>query len=55
MKMTDLAAFDLAALRLPPQSLEAESSVLGSLMMDNAGWDRVGDVLVASDFHRREH
>jgi replicative DNA helicase len=43
------------ALRLPPQSLESESSVLGSLMCDNAGWDRVADLLNDQDFYRQEH
>ena len=45
----------LAALRLPPHSLEAESSVLGGLLLDNAAWDRVGDLLTDSDFYRPEH
>ena len=46
---------DLAHLRIPPHSLEAESSVLGGLLLDNAEWDRVGDMLVESDFYRNEH
>lgn len=28
----------LAQLRIPPHSVEAESSVLGGLMLDNAAW-----------------
>ncbi|MDQ0082910.1 replicative DNA helicase [Variovorax boronicumulans] len=46
---------DVAQLRIPPHSLEAEQSVLGSLLMDNYGWDRVGDLLVDGDFYRHEH
>lgn len=45
----------LAKLRVPPHSIEAESSVLGGLLLDNGAWDRVGDLLVDSDFYRHEH
>ncbi|MEO8250783.1 MAG: replicative DNA helicase, partial [Burkholderiales bacterium] len=45
----------VAQLRIPPHSVEAESSVLGGLLLDNAAWDRVGDLIVASDFYRYEH
>ena len=33
----------VAQLRIPPHSIEAESSVLGGLLLDNGAWDRVGD------------
>ncbi|HMN21463.1 MAG TPA: DnaB-like helicase C-terminal domain-containing protein, partial [Ottowia sp.] len=42
-------------LRIPPHSIEAESSVLGGLLLDNSAWDRVGDVLTEVDFYRYEH
>ena len=45
----------IAQLRIPPHSIEGESSVLGGLLLDNYAWDRVGDVLVDSDFYRYEH
>jgi len=45
----------VAQLRIPPHSIEAESSVLGGLLLDNAAWDRVNDLLQASDFYRFEH
>jgi len=53
----DLSASDrqVAQLRIPPHSLEAESSVLGGLLLDNSAWDRVGDLLSDSDFYRYEH
>jgi replicative DNA helicase len=55
----DLEEFPLdrqvAQLRIPPHSIEAESSVLGGLLLDNGAWDRVGDLLVDSDFYRYEH
>jgi len=45
----------VAQLRIPPHSLEAESSVLGGLLLDNGAWDRIGDLLNDSDFYRYEH
>src|SRR5450830_488816 len=45
----------VAQLRIPPHSIEAESSVLGGLLLDNAAWDRVSDVLTEQDFYRYEH
>ena len=46
---------EVAQLRIPPHSIEAESSVLGGLLLDNGAWDRVGDLLTDSDFYRFEH
>lgn len=46
---------DHANLRVPPHSVEAESSVLGGLLLDNQAWDRVGDLLTSADFYRYEH
>ena len=45
----------VAQLRVPPHSIEAESSVLGGLLLDNSAWDRMGDLLVDGDFYRHEH
>ena len=45
----------VAQLRVPPHSIEAESSVLGGLLLDNGAWDRVGDLLTDGDFYRYEH
>ena len=45
----------VAQLRVPPHSIEAESSVLGGLLLDNQAWDRVNDLLVENDFYRHEH
>ena len=45
----------IAQLRVPPHSVEAESSVLGGLLLDNSAWDRVGDMVKDSDFYRLEH
>jgi len=45
----------IQALKVPPHSVEAEQSVLGGLLLDNASWDRVGDVLTEQDFYRPDH
>ena len=45
----------VAQLRIPPHSIEAESSVLGGLLLDNGAWDRVSDLLSDADFYRFEH
>ncbi len=45
----------VAQLRIPPHSIEAESSVLGGLLLDNGAWDRVADLLGDADFYRYEH
>jgi replicative DNA helicase len=42
-------------LKVPPQSIDAEQSVLGGLLLDNASFDRIADVLTGADFYRREH
>ena len=46
---------EVARLRIPPHSIEAEQSVLGGLLLDNGAWDRAGDLLNESDFYRFEH
>ena len=46
---------EVARLRIPPHSIEAEQSVLGGLLLDNSAWDRAGDLLSDSDFYRFEH
>jgi hypothetical protein len=44
-----------AGLRQPPHSIEAEQSVLGSLLLDNTALSRIDDVLGEADFFRHEH
>ena len=43
------------ALKVPPQSVEAEQSVLGGLMLDGQAWDRIADKITQDDFYRKEH
>lgn len=38
-----------------PHSIEAEQSVLGGLMIDNAAWDKVADRLSEEDFYKHNH
>ena len=46
---------EVARLRVPPHSVEAEQSVLGGLLLDNLAWDRAAELLTDSDFYRYEH
>jgi replicative DNA helicase len=43
------------AARVPPQSIEAEQSVLGGLLLDNAAWDKIADIVSEADFYRTDH
>lgn len=47
--------YALDALKVPPNSMQAEQSVLGGLMLDNQTWDSVSDIVAESDFYRRSH
>ncbi len=47
--------YSLDKLKVPPNSMQAEQAVLGSLMMDNQTWDSVADKIVEVDFYRRNH
>lgn len=55
MRATEQEDSEVASLRIPPHSTEAEQAILGSLLMDNRAWDRIGDMLAESDFYRFEH
>lgn len=45
----------IESLRLPPHSIEAEQAVLGGLLLNNASWDVVGDLISEGDFYRADH
>ena len=47
--------WDVAKLKLQPQSIEAERSVIGALLISSDSWDGVAEVVAASDFYRPEH
>ncbi len=42
-------------LRLPPQAIEAEQSILGSMMLDNRMIDEISSELESRDFYRNDH
>ena len=42
-------------LKLPPQNLEAEQSVLGALMLDKDAVIHVADILISGDFYKPAH
>src|SRR4051812_35960490 len=41
--------------KIPPQSLEAEMSILGGILIDNDAINRVLEVLTHEDFYRESH
>lgn len=42
-------------LKVPPHSIEAEQSVLGSMLIAPESWDKVAEVIIAEDFYNRAH
>ncbi|CAM5200754.1 replicative DNA helicase [Alishewanella longhuensis] len=53
--MSNVKDKQVAAIKMPPHSIEAEQSVLGGLMLDNEAWDRVSEKVVEQDFYLRSH
>ena len=47
--------WDVAKLKLQPQSIEAERSVIGALLISSDSWDGVAEVVAAADFYRPAH
>lgn len=45
----------LEQLKLPPHSIEAEQSVIGSLLLENRAWDRIVDKITEQDFYHQAH
>lgn len=41
--------------KLPPQDIEAEKSLLGSLMLDKEAITKIADFLIAEDFYKQSH
>jgi replicative DNA helicase len=50
-----MAGIEDALRRVPPQSLDAEQSVLGGILLDNTALDRLVEVLQGDDFYREAH
>lgn len=53
-RLSDLYG-DQQQLRLPPQNIEAEQSVIGGVMLVNRALSEVEDLLHEGDFYRRDH
>ena len=53
--MANVKDKQVAAVKMPPHSIEAEQSVLGGLMLDNDAWDKVSEKVVEQDFYLRSH
>jgi replicative DNA helicase len=53
--MSDDRDYAFESLKVPPNSIQAEQSVLGGLMLDNLTWDSVADKIGESDFYRKDH
>src|SRR3989344_534516 len=50
-----MAGNGIAADKLPPQNIEAEKSLLGSLLLDKESINRIADFLKPTDFYGRNH
>jgi replicative DNA helicase len=46
---------EIARIKLPPNSVEAEQSVLGALLLSSDGWDSVAEEVAVDDFYRPDH
>ncbi|MBI5077494.1 replicative DNA helicase [Candidatus Falkowbacteria bacterium] len=46
---------DIDLLKLPPQNIEAEQSLLGALLIDKKAFDRIADIVEPDDFYRDAH
>ncbi|WP_340680118.1 replicative DNA helicase [Paraglaciecola sp.] len=42
-------------LKIPPHSIEAEQSVLGSMLIAPDSWDKVAEIITDEDFYNRSH
>ena len=46
---------DTANLKVPPQNLEAEQSVVGGILLENEAISKVLEILLPEDFYRESH
>ncbi len=54
-EVNDLEVQESRGLKLPPQSQEAEQSMLGGLMIDNESINKVVEIVSPDDFYRESH
>lgn len=50
-----MADTEIEQLKIPPNSLEAEQSVIGGLLLENEALDKIADLLAPDDFYRHDH
>ncbi len=43
------------SIKLPPQNIEAEQSILGSILIDKDAITKVADILTPEDFYQPSH
>jgi len=55
MSADNNTTYEEDVLRLPPQAIEAEQSILGSMMLDNRVIDEISTELESRDFYRSDH
>lgn len=53
--MNEFASISNEGTRIPPQNLEAEQSVLGSILLKDKTFGTVLEILLAKDFYRKAH
>lgn len=46
---------DIDQTKIPPQNLEAEQSLLGSLLIDRNAFDKIADIIHPDDFYKNAH
>ncbi len=46
---------EVASLRTPPHSIEAEQAVIGGLLLDSVAWERIAGILTKQDFYVANH
>ena len=50
--LTSPASSNVASLKIPPHSIEAEQAVIGGLLLDNRAWEKIADKVTSADFYR---
>ena len=53
--MPKKSSFQINPNQLPPQDIDAEQSVLGSLLIDKDAIVKIADIITAEDFYRKSH
>ena len=46
---------DIDNVKIPPNSVDSEQSVLGGLLLHNDSWDNVVNILGSDDFYQTSH